>query len=308
MIKNVGVLIGGESFSAESSVSFMTGEAVILSLERLGYKVSKIEINNNFYKNISLISQMDVIFNALHGAYGEDGCIQGLLELLRVPYTHSGVLASSIAMNKERSRNIFKAAGLPVIQGKTFKRLDLNTNDPLKRPYVIKPISGGSSIGVEIVTESSGLPASCCSGFPEDLLLAEKFIPGKEITVAVKGGEPLGVLEIETLNGFYDFQNKYESEKTNYIFPPRIPKETILKSLEIAETAHKVIGCRGITRVDMRCDLSSEIFVLEINTQPGLTSKSLVPRIASNVGITFDSLIDWMVNEARCENDDVELV
>lgn len=304
MIKRIGVLIGGEDFSEEASVSFRTGEAVIESLKRLGYDVNAIEINKNFSKKFALISKMDVVFNALHGAFGEDGCVQGLLEMLRIPYTHSGVLASAIAMNKERSRKIFQAAGLPVANGKIFKRSDLESSDPLQRPYVIKPISGGSSIGVEIVTKASEIPATYSKGHPEDFLLAEKFIEGKEITVAVKGGEPLGVLEIITGSGFYDFNNKYKSKNTNFIFPAEIPEKTTLKALEIAKIAHKVIGCRGISRVDMRCDLSSNIFLLEINTQPGLTAKSLVPYIAENVGIKFDSLIDWMINEASCDNVD----
>ena len=251
----------------------------------------------------------EVCFNALHGRWGEDGCVQGLLELLGMPYTHSGVLASALALHKERAKQVMRAAGIPVAEGKVVARAEAAKAHVLPRPYVLKPVSEGSSVGVFIVRADHQHPPQQLNdpgwAFGEDLL-AERFVPGRELTCAVMGDRALGVTEIlpaETL-GFYNYEAKYADGGSRHVLPAQISSNVYQLVQMLTLTAHKALGCRGVSRADFRFDDtaggSGQVFCLEVNTQPGMTATSLVPELAAHAGLSFAELVSWMVEEASC--------
>jgi len=254
----------------------------------------------------ALTPRPDVVFNALHGRGGEDGTIQGLLEILRLPYTHSGVTASALAMDKPLAKQIFAQAGLPVVDGKVLSRDALLAGDPMPAPFVVKPPNEGSSVGVVIVRDRDNHPPLSAATWPfGERVLVEKFIPGREITVAVMGDRALGALEIQSNGAFYDYTAKYSEGGSIHVFPAPIPEAARAEACRIALTAHQALGCRGVTRADLRYDDTQggpgRFYLLEVNTQPGMTPTSLVPDIARHVGISFVELVSWMVENARCD-------
>jgi D-alanine-D-alanine ligase len=246
----------------------------------------------------------DVVFNALHGRYGEDGCIQGVLEILAVPYTHSGVLASAIAMDKPMSRHVFTSIGIRVAPGKVVERRALAAGDPMQRPYVVKPIDQGSSVGVHIVREGDNLAVveAAEAQFGERVLV-EKFVPGRELTVAVMGDKAVAVTELRPRTRFYDYEAKYTDGVTEHLVPAPIPPEVYDKAKEWALMAHQALGCTGLSRADLRWDDgrpgTDGLVVLELNTQPGMTPLSLAPEQAKWAGISWSQLMTWMVEHAR---------
>jgi D-alanine-D-alanine ligase len=303
---HVAVLMGG--LSAEREVSLASGKACAEALERSGYKVTCIDAGRDLAARLHQVKP-DVCFNALHGRWGEDGCVQGLLELLGVPYTHSGVLASALAMHKERAKAMLRAAGVPVAEGKVVARAEAAKGHVLERPYVLKPVSEGSSVGVFIVRADHAHPPQQLHdpnwAFGEELL-AERFIPGRELTCAVMGDRALGVIEIipdETL-GFYNYEAKYAEGGSRHLLPAPILPDLYQLVQKLALTAHKALGCRGVSRADFRFDEAKgglgEVVCLEVNTQPGMTATSLVPELAAHAGLSFEELVSWMVEEASC--------
>lgn len=290
--KHVAVLKGG--WSAEREVSLSSGAACAKALRELGYNVTEIDVAPDIAEVLKR-EKPDVVFNALHGRYGEDGCIQGLLEILKIPYTHSGVMASSVAMDKPLAKVVFATVGLKVPVGKVMTGEELLKGEPMPRPYVVKPANEGSSVGVHIVREGDNRSWVMGHG---DSWLVEEYIEGREITVAVLDGKPLGVTEIRPKSGFYDYENKYTDGKTEHLCPaPLTPKE-YADVMQMALDAHNAIGCRGLTRSDFRYD-GKDFYILEINTQPGMTSLSLSPEIAASVGISFNQLVQKLVEGAR---------
>jgi D-alanine-D-alanine ligase len=302
MTKRVAVLMGG--WSAEREVSLISGAAVTEALRDLGYHVTAIDVAHDVAGKLADIRPYtDLVFNALHGRYGEDGCIQGVCELLQLPYTHSGVLASALAMDKPMAKRLFVDAGLPVPNGRVVAREAMLAGEPMPRPYVIKPLNEGSSVGVIIVREGDN------AAFAEEpwhygkAVLVEEYVAGREITVAVMDGNALGVLEITPREGFYDYEAKYTEGRADHLLPAPIPEKDYEEALKISATAHDTLGCRGVTRADLRYDDSDGglgLRLLEINTQPGLTPMSLVPEIAAHAGHDFPALVKWMVEDARC--------
>ncbi|MEN3792081.1 D-alanine--D-alanine ligase [Fulvimarina sp. MAC3] len=306
MAKHVAVLMGG--FSSERPVSLRSGEACADALEAEGFQVSRVDVDRSIAETLANLKP-DVAFNALHGPYGEDGRIQGILEYLQIPYTHSGVTASALAMNKLLAKTVAMTAGVPVAKGKVIKRQDIFDKHPYSPPYVIKPIAEGSSFGVIIVRENQSHPPQSLSS-PEwtfgDDVLVEQFVHGRELTCAVMGDVALDVCEITTEgHAFYDYDSKYSDGGSVHIVPADIPSDVARKVQEWSLLAHRAIGCRGVTRSDFRYDdrfgAGGEIAWLEINTQPGMTPVSLVPDIAAKAGHSFGELLRWMVEDASCE-------
>jgi len=295
MQKHIAVLKGG--LSAEREVSLNSGAACARALCELGYKVTEIDVGKDLAE-VLLREKPDVVFNALHGKFGEDGCVQGLLEILQIPYTHSGVLASSVAMDKPMAKLVFAAAGLKVPVGKLVTADELLTGDPLPRPFVVKPANEGSSVGVYIIKDGDKLPTL---NTPHSTLtiLAEEYISGREITCAVLNDVPLGVTEIRPKAGFYDYENKYTDGKTEHLCPAPLTKAEYDLVMQMALTAHRALGCRGLTRSDFRYD-GKDFYILEINTQPGMTNLSLSPEIAAYAGISFNELVQKLVETASC--------
>lgn len=297
MKKHVAVLYGG--MSAEREVSLTSGQAVIASLNRNGYRVTPIDVQQDV-ASVLQRTKPDVAFNALHGTYGEDGCIQGVLEILKIPYTHSGVMASALAMDKQKAKYIFQCGGLRVPPGKILSRHEILQGPCMDMPYVIKPINNGSSVGVVIVQDikkritGNDLVA-------DEQFLVERYIPGKELSIAVLEEGPLGVIELQPHKGFYDYKNKYTEGKTIHIMPANIPSSIYEEAMAMSFTAHNLLGCSGVTRTDMRYDDKGDglLYLLEINTQPGLTPLSLVPDIASYKQINFDGLVEYLIQKAR---------
>ena len=302
MKKRVAVLMGGKS--GEREVSLRSGAAVAGALRKMGHDVLPIDVAGSLVTNLTEIClDTDVVFNALHGRYGEDGCVQGLCELLKVPYTHSGVLASALAMDKVVSKRLFLHAGIPVPYGEVFSPGEIRARAPMSRPYVVKPINEGSSLGVHIVRKGEKWPGTDEKGGDDEPMLVEDYVPGRELTVAIMEERSLEVLEIKPVQGFYDYDAKYTKGSVQYIIPAVVPKSTREEVLHFALLAHQTLGCRGVTRADFRYDGSDDglgLRLLELNTQPGLTPTSLVPEIAAHVGIDFQRLISWMVEDARC--------
>lgn len=299
MTKYVAVLMGG--WSAEREVSLVSGAACANALRQAGYQVSAIDVQRDVGALLTrLYPRPDVVFNALHGRFGEDGCIQGLLNILDIPYTHSGLVASAVAMDKPVAKRLFAAAGIPVAEDLIVRRSDLVRGDPMPRPYVIKPINEGSSVGVYIV-QDGGNDEHLSRPWPfGDTVMIERFIPGRELTVAVMGDRALAVTEITTARGFYDYEAKYEEGGSRHVLPADVDAAVYDKALQLSRTAFDALGCRGVARADFRYD-GETLYLLEMNTQPGMTPTSLVPEQAAHVGISFDELCGWMVENAECD-------
>lgn len=304
MTKNVAVLMGG--WSAEREVSLVSGAACVNALKHVGYQVTAIDVQRDMGALLTrLLPRPDVVFNALHGRYGEDGCVQGLLDMLGIAYTHSGLLASAAAMNKPMAKRLFSEAGLTVAEEALVSSESLVSHEPLARPFVIKPVNEGSSVGVHIVREGDNEPLFGDTGWPfGETVMIEKFIPGREFTVAVmdKGdsAKAMSVTEITTHRGFYDYDAKYADGGSLHILPAQIDAPLFDEGMRAGETAHRALGCRGISRTDFRFDGKS-LYVLETNTQPGMTPTSLVPEQASEIGMSFEDLVRWMVEHAECD-------
>ncbi len=306
MTKHVAVLMGG--LSSERSVSLRSGEACAKALEAEGFNVTRVDVARDVAEVLARLKP-DVALNALHGPGGEDGVIQGVLEILRIPYTHSGVLASALAANKEKAKVVMAAAGVPVPAGKVVTRFEAAKEHVLPTPYVLKPVSEGSSYGVFIVKEGCSHPPQelLREDWPHgDLMLAEKYIAGRELTCAVLGDRALAVTEIKAVSSeWYDFDSKYAPGGSIHELPAKV-KENIYQIIqELALKAHRALGCRGISRTDFRFDDrpggTGELVVLEVNTQPGMTETSLAPEMAAFAGMSFGELVKWMVEDASCD-------
>jgi D-alanine-D-alanine ligase len=293
-------------WSAEREVSLSSGRECANALADRGYKVRLIDVSRDIADLLhALDPRPDVVFNALHGIGGEDGTIQGVLEMLGVPYTHSGVLASALAMHKPTAKAIFHGAGLPVVEGRVTYPDQLAQCDPMPAPFVVKPTNQGSSVGVRIVRVNDNSWREEVTGWSfGSEVLVERFVPGRELTVAVMGDRALGVCEIVPRGSFYDYTAKYAEGGSEHLVPAPIPAEVYERALDIALCAHRMLGCRGVSRADLRYDDTvtrpGELYLLEVNTQPGMTPTSLVPDIARHVGIDFDDLVVWIVENAAC--------
>lgn len=300
---HVAVLMGG--WANERPVSLMSGEGVAKALEERGYKVSRIDMDRDVAARLAEIKP-DVVFNALHGVPGEDGTVQGMLDLMGIPYTHSGLATSVIAIDKELTKLLLVPNGIPMPGGRIVKSAELYEADPLKRPYVLKPVNEGSSVGVAIVTEESnyGNPIRKDVAGPWqkfDSLLAEPYIRGRELTTAVVSGKALTVTELVPKSGFYDFDAKYTEGMTEHVCPAKIPPEIAALCMDYALKAHRLLGCRGATRSDFRWDDEqgeAGLFLLETNTQPGMTPLSLVPEQAKYCGMDYGDLVEAIVADA----------
>lgn len=305
MTRNVAVLMGG--WSSEREVSLVSGKAVAEALEATGYTVTTIDVGRDVADLLArLTPRPDVIFNALHGRWGEDGCIQGLLEIIGIPYTNSGVLASALAMDKPIAKRLFKDAGIRCAEHVVAHRNEVLAGDVMPRPYVIKPLNEGSSVGVHIVLDDGDAPAFDDDSWNfGDHVMVERYIAGREITVAVMGEQALGVTEIRPASGFYDYDAKYTEGHAEHVVPAPLPPPVYEEALAHALCAHRTLGCRGVTRADMRYDDTEGepglVYLLEINTQPGLTPMSLVPELAAHADIGFPDLVGWMVENAACD-------
>ncbi|HVT24777.1 MAG TPA: D-alanine--D-alanine ligase [Rhizomicrobium sp.] len=300
----VAVLLGG--LSAEREVSLVSGRACAKALREEGFEVVEIDARQDLAEQLKT-ARPDVVFNALHGRWGEDGCVQGLLELLRIPYTHSGVLASALAMHKQRAKDVFRAAGIPIVNSVVADRREAGSRHLLEPPYVIKPVNEGSSVGVYIIRKGDNRPPAELGSDTwqlSDLMMVEEYVPGRELTVAVMGGKALAVTEIVPKTAFYDYEAKYAAGGSDHVIPARIESAIAEKAMRLAEKAHEILGCRGVSRADFRYDDSGtnhRLILLEVNTQPGMTPTSLVPEQASFCGYGFGALVRWMVEDASCD-------
>lgn len=302
---HVAVLMGG--FSSERPVSLSSGNACAEALEGEGFKVTKVDVGRDISRVLSELKP-DVAFNALHGPYGEDGTIQGVLEYLEIPYTHSGVLASALAMDKQQAKIVAANAGVPTAEARVMSRFDIGNTHPIAPPYVVKPVREGSSFGVVIVQEDRPYPPQILTS-PEwrygDIVMAERYIAGRELTCAVMGDQVLGVTEIvPTGHDFYDYDAKYAAGGSTHVVPAKISPNIYQKIRDLTLKAHQAIGCRGVSRSDFRFDdrfsEDGELVWLEINNQPGMTPTSLVPELALHAGYSFGDLVRWMVEDASC--------
>ncbi len=306
MTKHVAVLMGG--WSAEREVSLRSGAACARALESEGFRVTRVEVERDVAEVLARLKP-DVAFNALHGRVGEDGTVQGILEVLQIPYTHSGVLASAIAMQKDKAKVLFGAAGIPVAHGMVVDRHEAARRHVLEPPYVLKPVNEGSSVGVIIVREGRSHP-------PQELgredwaygshVLAESFVAGRELTCAVMGDRPLGVIDIlSNVGDFYDYDAKYAKGGSTHVLPANLKPFVYQNVQDLALRAHRALGCRGVSRTDFRYDDRPDgtgaLVVLEVNTQPGMTETSLVPELAAHAGYTFGGLVRWMVEDASLD-------
>lgn len=297
---HVALLKGG--LSSEREVSLSSAKGIKAALDKLGYKVTEIDVTRNIANDLQEIKP-DIAFNALHGTYGEDGCIQGVLEFLGIPYTHSGVRASSVGMDKPLAKYIFAGCGILCPEGQVADIEDILKKDIMPRPYVLKPISEGSSVGVVIVNHQNRIEREWLLPNHKQYII-EKYIPGLELSCAVLDGQALGVIEVKPKQGFYDYTNKYTDNKSDHIMPAQIANDVYEQVKLVSEKAYKILGCRGVARADFRYDHEGDgqVYLLEINTHPGMTPLSLVPEIARYVGIEFEEIIDRLVKGARCEN------
>jgi len=303
-MKHVAVLMGG--WSAEREISLRSGTACADALERSGYQVSRIDVDRDVAATLRA-RKPDVALNVLHGRPGEDGTLQGLLEVLGIPYSHSGVLSSALAMKKDIAKNVLEAAGVPVPGGMVVARKEAAKRHLLPLPYVIKPVAEGSSVGVFLVREDHKHPpqeltrADWAFG---DQVLVEPYIPGKELTCAVMGDRALGVIEIVPTVRFYDYEAKYAPGGSKHLLPAPIASDVYREVQRLSLAAHRALGCRGVTRSDFRFDDSlgvKGLFCLEVNTQPGMTETSLVPELAAHEAIGFEDLVKWMVEDASLD-------
>jgi D-alanine-D-alanine ligase len=300
MAKHVAVLMGG--WSAEREVSLRSGKACAEALTRRGYRVTPIDVGRDVAAALTA-AKPDVALNVLHGRPGEDGTLQGLLEILDIPYSHSGVLASALAMQKHYAKVLFRAANVPVAEDRVVSRLEAAKAHVMAPPYVVKPVAEGSSVGVFIVTEEHPHP-------PQELyrdnwafgdtVMVERYIPGKELTCAVLGDRALDVIEIVPTTRFYDYEAKYAAGGSRHLLPAPILPNVYQEVRRLSLVAHSALGCRGVSRADFRYDDrgTGTLICLEVNTQPGMTETSLVPELAAYAGITFDELVQWMVEDA----------
>jgi len=301
-MKRVAIIYGG--WSSERAVSLISGAKMAEAAREIGYDVVEIDATRALAGQL-VEADPDIILNGLHGPWGEDGCVQGLFEVLDIPYSHSGVLASALAMDKIKSKLVFAEAGLDVAKDVAVTREQVATGHPLKPPYVVKPVNEGSSFGVLFVRKGSNGPAREVLN-PDwhygDHLMAEEFIPGRELTVAVLGDRALAVTEITTLREFYDFNAKYTDGGSRHVIPADIPDAIAAAAKDAALTAHQALGCRGVTRSDFRYDPDKDrLVILETNTQPGMTPLSLVPEQAAYCGMSYAALVAWMIEDASCQ-------
>ena len=302
---HIAVLKGG--LSAEREVSLRSGAAVARALEGEGYRVTGIDAGRDIAQRLAELKP-DACFNALHGKFGEDGCIQGILETLAIPYTHSGVLASALAMHKERAKDAMKAAGVPVAEAKLVTRAIAQASHVMAPPYVVKPIAEGSSVGVIIAGPHLATPPPKISegGPPDEIVMVERFIAGRELTCGVIDGRATEVIEIVPLKGltFYDYEAKYAPGGSKHVLPAELLPNIYQLVRKYAVTAHEALGCRGVSRADFRYDDATggtgELICLEVNTQPGMTATSLVPELAAYAGQSFGALVAWIIEDASC--------
>ncbi len=303
-MKRVTVLMGGPS--AEREVSLTSGANCAAALKQAGYAVETIDVGHDIRAVIDgLASQKpEVVFNALHGRFGEDGNIQGVLNFMEIPYTHSGLMASAVAMDKPMAKTVFAAAGLRCPAGRLVSQAEMQKGDPLPRPYVAKPANEGSSVGVYIIKDGDNANPFAGIDWPFGArVLVEPYIPGRELTCGVMGDTPMAVTELRPKSGFYDYTNKYTGGKTEHLCPAPLPKDVYDEAMRMSQAAYDAIGCRGVARCDLRYDDTAgggkdRLFLLEINTQPGMTELSLVPEQARHLGISYPDLVSWMVENA----------
>ncbi len=301
--KRIAVVKGG--WSPEREVSLVSGAEAAKALDAAGYEAVEIDAGHDLAAQLA-DARPDAVFNALHGQWGEDGCVQGLLEIMQIPYTHSGVLASSLAMDKQRAKAVFDGAGIRTPHGLIVSREEAAGGAVMPAPYVIKPNNQGSSVGVFIIRDGDNRSAEALLD-PEwalgDDVLVEAFVPGRELTVAVMGGKPLCVTEILPQTEFYDFEAKYAAGGSRHVLPAELPADITTRALEVARQAHVALGCRGLSRADFRYDESQGdegLYCLEVNTQPGLTPTSLAPEQAGYLGMSFSELCAWITEDASC--------
>ena len=300
----IAVLMGGRS--AEREVSLSSGRGVLKALEEEGFDTASVDPGEDIMAQLQAVKP-DAVFNALHGRFGEDGTVQGILEWMRIPYTHSGVLASALAMHKERTKDIYRAAGLPVVKSIVADRREAGARHLMEPPYVIKPVNEGSSVGIYIIRKGDNRPPAELGSDTWNLsseMMVEEFVPGRELTVSVMGDRALGVTEITTDLAFYDYEAKYAPGGSKHIIPAQVPAAIAEQVMDMAVTAHRVLGCRGVSRTDFRYDdtgAQSRIILLETNTQPGMTPTSLVPEQAAHIGMSYSKLCRWMVEDASCD-------
>ena len=305
---NVAVLYGG--ISAEREVSLSSGRQIIAALREAGFAVTPIEVTQDLPATIGALAaaKPDAVFNALHGRFGEDGCIQGVLDWMGLPYTHSGVRASAVAMDKEAAKAVFRAHALPVAEHRVVTADELAEADPLPLPYVVKPVDEGSSVGVTILREGDNRRREIARAWPHGpRIMAESYVPGRELTVAVMGDRALAVTEIDTGHVFYDYDAKYAEGGSRHVLPAPVPPGVAAEAMRVALAAHQALGCRGVSRADFRYDDTQcgpggqpgRLVLLEVNTQPGMTPTSLLPEQAAHLGIPFPALCRWIVEQAR---------
>ena len=296
--RKVAVMMGGPS--AEREVSLSTGKECAAALREAGFDVVEVDAGPDLASDLKQINP-DVVFNALHGRWGEDGCVQGLLEWLQIPYTHSGVMASSIAMDKEKSKDVYRAAGLPVADSILAPRSEVEAQHLMVPPYVVKPYNEGSSVGVYIVQEAANGPPVLSPDMPEQVMV-ETYVPGRELTCSVLGDRALTVTDIIT-DSWYDYHAKYADGGSRHEVPAQVPNDIFQACMEMSLKAHQVLGCRGLSRTDFRWDEAkgmAGLILLETNTQPGMTPTSLSPEQAQEVGMSFPELCTWLVEDASC--------
>ncbi len=294
----VAVLMGGPS--AEREVSLASGRECVAALREEGFEVIELDAGRDLAMRLYDLKP-DVVFNALHGRWGEDGCVQGMLEWMQIPYTHSGVLASAIAMDMERSKQVYRDAGLPVVPSVLACKAEVEGHHVMAPPYVVKPYNEGSSVGVYIVQEAANSPPQLSEEMP-DIVMVEEYVPGRELTATVMGDKALTVTDIYS-EGWYDYHAKYSAGGSRHVVPAEVPQEIFDACLDYALRAHRALGCKGISRTDFRWDEArglEGLFALETNTQPGMTPTSLSPEQAQAVGISFGKLCRWLVEDASC--------
>ena len=302
--KRIAVLMGGRS--AEREVSLSSGRGVMQALEEEGFDAIEVDPADDLQSQLRA-ARPDAVFNALHGRFGEDGTVQGILEWMRLPYTHSGVLASALAMHKERTKDIYRAAGLPVVKSIVCDRKDAGAQHLMEPPYVVKPVNEGSSVGIFTVRAGDNRPPAALLSEDWSIsseMMVEEFVPGRELTVSVLGDKPLCVTEITTDLAFYDYEAKYAAGGSQHILPAQVPDAVARDAMEMSVIAHKALGCRGVSRTDFRYDdtgAKPRLILLETNTQPGMTPTSLVPEQAAYLGMSYAKLCRWMVEDASCD-------
>lgn len=304
--QHIAVLMGG--WNSEREVSLRSGEAVYKALLELGYKATKIDFDRNIVSKLNEVKP-DIVFNALHGRYGEDGRVQGLLDILNIPYTHSGIVASAISMDKVLTGRICSAVGIKTPAFALIKKGDDENNkkillEEIGKPFVIKPINEGSSVGVQVILENMPFDLAGFDWQYGDEMIVEKYIAGQEVQVAIMDNKALGVIEVRPKKLFYDYECKYTAGMTDYIMPAEIPADKYQEVLDLALKAHKVIGCSGVSRIDFilnnKNNGDGQFYFLEVNTHPGFTATSLVPKIAKYQGISFNDIVEYLVSSAKC--------